>query len=429
MVRIPDSHSGGPGSIPGCGTFFTQNHHINILQQLQINFLSTLFSQYFSISPVKHLELSFVEIPLAAAAFNHFIEWAVVLFLVFHEYFAEIYFLNAVVLPNNLLFRQVLVILFGGQFQHGGVEFLFLSPCEGISAFLVQFGLPLLIKFIELGEFLVVEKLSLVELSSGRLANSKFVVMLPVENALDGFKLLFPADGMWMAHFVCFLDVAFAFLSLFEDEGVAEELDAGYFSSQLVFHKLAGVVNITVVAVLPSHLFLALFFRLVQNFSALFKLALVAVFVPEGFFEVANEEFLDSLDSLFFEDVLPNHFVDSSGDGGSIVKGSVSLLEPASFALLGLGHALVGVFAITLVGRKGVLIHFQNLLVGLIVFDPDILDDLLDDRFFPLFGAVALFLLVFIDTGEEELVVGVGYKLVDYLLDLGMDCVVQFIHL
>lgn len=21
MVRIPDSHSGGPGSIPGCGTF------------------------------------------------------------------------------------------------------------------------------------------------------------------------------------------------------------------------------------------------------------------------------------------------------------------------------------------------------------------------------------------------------------------------
>ncbi len=23
MVRIPDSHSGGPGSIPGCGTFFS----------------------------------------------------------------------------------------------------------------------------------------------------------------------------------------------------------------------------------------------------------------------------------------------------------------------------------------------------------------------------------------------------------------------
>ena len=61
-------------------------------------------------------------------------------------------------------------------------------------------------------------------------------------------------------HFAFIFNVAFAFLSSFEDEGVAEELDTGYFPSQFVFHKLAGIVDITVVAVLPSHLFLALFF-------------------------------------------------------------------------------------------------------------------------------------------------------------------------
>lgn len=42
----------------------------------------------------------------------------------------------------------------------------------------------MLINFIELGEFLVVEELSLVELSSGRLANSQFVVVFSVEDAL-----------------------------------------------------------------------------------------------------------------------------------------------------------------------------------------------------------------------------------------------------
>ena len=33
MVRIPDSHSGGPGSIPGCGTFYKiqQNNQNNEL--------------------------------------------------------------------------------------------------------------------------------------------------------------------------------------------------------------------------------------------------------------------------------------------------------------------------------------------------------------------------------------------------------------
>ena len=46
-----------------------------------------------------------------------------------------------------------------------------------------------------------------------------------------------------------------------------------------------------------------------------------------------------------------------------------------------------------------------------------------------LLGAAALFLLVLVDAGKEELVVGVGDKLVDDFLDLGVDGVVQFIHL
>ena len=153
------------------------------------------------------------------------------------------------------------------------------------------------------------------------------------------------------------------------------------------------------------------------------------MFVLEGFFEVADEELLDSLDSLLFEYVVPDHFVDSGDDGGSVIHTGVSLLQPASLALFGFGHALVGVFPIALVACKGVLIHFQNLLVGLVVFDPDVLDDLLDDRLFLLLGAATLFLLVFVDTGEEELVVGMGDKLVDNLLDLSVDGVVQFVHL
>ena len=63
----------------------------------------------------------------------------------------------------------------------------------------------------------------------------------------------------------------------------------------------------------------------------------------EGFLEVADEEFLHSLHSLIFEDVLPDHFADSGGDGGPLVHSGISLLQsaPASLALLGLGHALV----------------------------------------------------------------------------------------
>ena len=151
----------------------------------------------------------------------------------------------------------------------------------------------------------------------------------------------------------------------------------------------------------------------------------------EGFLEVADEEFLHSLHSLFFEDVLPDHFADSGGDGGPVVHSGVSLLQPAaaSLAPLGLGHALVRIFPLTLVASKGVLVHLQNLFIRLVVLDPDIFDDLLDHRLFMLLGAAALFLLVFVDAGEEELVVGVGDKLVDDFLDLGVDGVVQFIHL
>ena len=77
---------------PDAELFLPKQPHTNILQLLQIYFLSTLFSQYLPIPTVEDLELPFMEVPLTTAAFNHFTEWDVVLFLVFYEYFAEIYF-------------------------------------------------------------------------------------------------------------------------------------------------------------------------------------------------------------------------------------------------------------------------------------------------------------------------------------------------
>ena len=48
MVRIPDSHSGGPGSIPGCGTFFTKTtpyqHITTTTDLLFINIVLTISS-------------------------------------------------------------------------------------------------------------------------------------------------------------------------------------------------------------------------------------------------------------------------------------------------------------------------------------------------------------------------------------------------
>ena len=37
MVRIPDSHSGGPGSIPGCGTFFLLDYFYSMRRYVTNN--------------------------------------------------------------------------------------------------------------------------------------------------------------------------------------------------------------------------------------------------------------------------------------------------------------------------------------------------------------------------------------------------------
>ena len=57
MVRIPDSHSGGPGSIPGCGTFFISSIIYNYFFMEDEEIICLALCKARSLDPISILDV------------------------------------------------------------------------------------------------------------------------------------------------------------------------------------------------------------------------------------------------------------------------------------------------------------------------------------------------------------------------------------